>query len=193
MTVGFATLFFAIFAVAPLLARPAGKGWLSDSVPPLVAVVNAAGYFLQIYVMFEEIGTRDTAWFALALAALYIFLSRQARGRAGSPEAARTVDLLHLALAIGFITVAIPIRLDAHWITMGWFVEAAVLLWVADRVHSELLNVLRHRRAAAGRGPASAVRQFLRHASDLQCADGDLRSGNRGARRGCLVRQPARR
>lgn len=140
MTVGFATLFFAVFAVAPLLARPAQKGWLSDSVPPLVAVVNAAGYFLQIYVMFEEIGTRDTAWFALALAALYIFLSRQARGRAGSPEAARTVDLLHLALAIGFITVAIPIRLDAHWITMGWFVEVAVLLWVADRVHSELLN-----------------------------------------------------
>jgi uncharacterized membrane protein len=141
MTVGFATLFFAIFAVAPLLARPAQKGGLSDSVPPLVAVVNAAGYFLQIYVMFEEIGTKDTAWFALALAALYIFLSRQSRGRAGSPEAARTVDLLHLALAIGFITVAIPIRLDAHWITMGWFVEVAVLLWVADRIHSELLNI----------------------------------------------------
>ncbi len=141
MTVGFATLFFAIFAVAPLLARPAQKGWLSDSAPPLVAIVNAAGYFLQIYVMFEEIGTKDTAWFALALAALYIFLSRQARGRAGSPEAARTVDLLHLALAIGFITVAIPIRLDAHWITMGWFVEVAVLLWIADRIHSELLNV----------------------------------------------------
>jgi len=141
MTVGFATLFFAIFAVAPLLARPAQKGWLSDSIPPLVAVVNAAAYFLEIYVIFEEIGTKDTAWFALALAALYIFLSRQARGRAGSPEAARTVDLLHLALAIGFITVAIPIRLDAHWITIGWFVEVAVLLWVADRIHSELLNI----------------------------------------------------
>ena len=83
MTVGFATLFFAIFAVAPLLARPAQKGWLSDSVPPLVAVVNAAGYFLQIYIMFEEIGTKDTAWFALALAALYIFLSRQSRGAGG--------------------------------------------------------------------------------------------------------------
>ncbi len=141
MTVGFATLFFAIFAVAPLVALPAEKGRVSDAVPPLVAVVNATAYFLQIYVMFEEIGTRDTAWFALALAALYIFLSRQARGRADNPEAARTVDLLHLALAIGFITVAIPIRLDAHWITMGWFVEAAVLLWVADRIHSELLNV----------------------------------------------------
>ena len=141
MTVGFATFFFAIFAVAPLLARPAEKGWLSDSVPPVIAVVNAAGYFLQIYVMFEEIGTKDTAWFALALAALYIFLSRQARGQTATPAARKTVDLLHLALALGFVTVAIPIRLDAHWVTMGWFVEAAVLLWIADRIHSELLNV----------------------------------------------------
>ncbi len=140
MTVGFATLFFAIFAVAPMVARPAEKGRWSDLVPPLIAVVNAAGYFLQIYVMFEEIGTKDTAWFALALAALYIFLSRKSRVRAASAETAKTVDLLHLALAIGFITVAIPIRLDAHWVTMGWFVEAAVLLWVADRIHSELLN-----------------------------------------------------
>ena len=24
---------------------------------------------------------------------------------------------------------------------MGWLVEAGVLLWVADRIHSELLNV----------------------------------------------------
>jgi uncharacterized membrane protein len=140
MTVGFATLFFAIFAVAPMVARPAEKGRWSDLVPPLIAVVNAGGYFLQIYVMFEEIGTKDTAWFALALAALYIFLSRQSRVPAASAETARTVDLLHLALAIGFITVAIPIRLDAHWVTMGWFVEAAILLWVADRIHSELLN-----------------------------------------------------
>jgi len=142
LTVGFATLFFAIFAVAPLLARQAeNKARLSESIPLFLVLVNAAGYFLQIYIMYGEINSKDTAWFALALAGVYIFLSRRTRARAGSPEAARTVDLLHLALAIGFITVAIPIRLDAHWVTMGWFVEAAVLLWVADRVHSELLNV----------------------------------------------------
>jgi uncharacterized membrane protein len=68
MTVGFATLFFAIFAVAPMVARPAEKGRWSDLVPPLIAVINAAGYFWQIYIMFEKIGTKDTAWFALALA-----------------------------------------------------------------------------------------------------------------------------
>lgn len=160
MTLGFATLFFAIFAVAPLLACPGAKGRLSDAIPALIAVVNAAGYFLQIHVMFEEIGARDTAWFALALAALYIFLSRQGRDRAGNPEAARTVDLLHLALAIGFVTVAIPIRLDAHWITMGWFVEAAALLWIGDRVGSELLNAFAVAALALGVGRLLLIDNF---------------------------------
>ena len=142
LTVGFATLFFAIFAVAPLLARQGdSKSSLSESAPLMLALVNAAIYFLQIYVMYEAIDTKVTAWFALALAAVYIFLSRRTRARTTSAEAARRVDLLHLGLAIGFITVAIPIRLDAHWITMGWFVEAAVLLWIAARIHSELLNI----------------------------------------------------
>jgi uncharacterized membrane protein len=142
LTVGFATSFFAIFAVAPLLARQGeSESSLSESVPLMLALVNAAIYFLQIYAMYEAIDTKVTAWFALALAAVYIFLSRRTRARTTTAEAARRVDLLHLGLAIGFITVAIPIRLDAHWITMGWFVESAVLLWIADRIHSELLNV----------------------------------------------------
>lgn len=142
LTVGFATLFFAIFAVAPLLARQGdSKSSLSESAPLMLALVNAAIYFLQIYVIYEAIDTKVTSWFALALAAVYIFLSRRTRARTTSAEAARRVDLLHLGLAIGFITVAIPIRLDAHWITMGWFVEAAVLLWIAARIHSELLNI----------------------------------------------------
>jgi uncharacterized membrane protein len=141
LTVVFATLFFAIFAVSPLVARQGEKrGQLSESIPLFLALVNAAGYFLQIYVMYEAIDSRDTAWFALALAAVYVFLGRRTRARLRTAEGVRTVDLLHLALAIGFITVAIPIRLEAHWITMGWFVEAAVLLWVADRIGSELLN-----------------------------------------------------
>jgi uncharacterized membrane protein len=161
LTLGFATLFFAIFAVAPLVARQGeGKSSISASIPLVLALVNAASYFLQIYVIYEPIDSKITAWFALALAAVYVFLSRQTRARAGSPEAARTVDLLHLALAIGFITVAIPIRLDAHWITMGWFVEAAVLLWVADRVKSELLNVFAVGALALGVGRLLLIDNF---------------------------------
>jgi uncharacterized membrane protein len=161
LTVTFATLFFAIFAVSPLVARHGEKrGELSDSVPLFLALVNAAGYFLQIYMMYEAIDSRDTAWFALALAAVYIFLGRQTKARLRTAEITRTVDLLHLALAIGFITVAIPIRLDAHWITMGWFVEAAVLLWVADRIGSELLNTFAVGALALGVGRLLLIDNF---------------------------------
>jgi uncharacterized membrane protein len=141
LTLGFATLFFAIYGIAPLVARdPVNQNDLFVAVPLFLAFVNAGVYFLQVYVMLEEVNKTSTAWFALALAAVYIFLSRQVRARSASPRASQTLHFLHLALAGGFITIAIPIRLDAHWITIGWFVEAAVLLWVAARLRSDFLN-----------------------------------------------------
>src|SRR5205823_9394547 len=126
---GFATLFFAIFAIVPLVARqaenaapvaggtPALRGTsISDKLTFLLVFINAGVYFLQVYGMYEDVNRKAVAWFALALAAVYIFLSREMRGRYPDPAAARTLQLLHLALAIGFITIAIPIQLDAHWI-----------------------------------------------------------------------------
>jgi uncharacterized membrane protein len=142
LTLSFATLFFAIFAIAPLVTlQPEGEAPLFASIPAVLAFVNAVVYFLQAYAMFEEVDKTDMAWFALALAAVYIFLSRQVQSRKITPAATERLHYLHLAVALGFITVAIPIRLDAHWITIGWFVEAGVLLWVGDRIESELLNV----------------------------------------------------
>ena len=142
VTVIFSTVFFIIFAIAPLIARqPAGEGAPYSSVPLLVAFVNAGVYFLEVYAMFEEVNKQAMSWFALALGAMYIFLSRQTLARLPDPKSARPLHFLHLALAIGFITIAIPIRLDGHWITIGWFVEAAVLLWWGDRIRSTFFSV----------------------------------------------------
>jgi uncharacterized membrane protein len=137
LTTTFASLFFAIFAIAPLVAQPAAG---SSPVLPFLAFVNAGAYFLEIYAMFSDVSKTGIAWFSVALAAIYIFLSRQVRARQTDSKTAQTLQFLHLALAIGFITIAIPIRLDAHWITIGWFVEAVVLLWVAERIQSDFLN-----------------------------------------------------
>src|SRR5246500_3159604 len=137
LTLFFATLFFAIFAIAPLITlQPEGEMPLFAAIPAVVAFVNAGVYFLQAYAMIEEIDKTHMAWFGLALAAVYILLSRQVHARGASER----LHFLHLAVAIGFITVAIPIRLDAHWITIGWVVEAGVLLWVANRIKSDFLN-----------------------------------------------------
>ncbi len=141
LTAFFATLFFLIFAIAPIIAKiPRARPGTTSPLPMFLGFVNAGVYFLQMYTMLEQIDKTASAWVALGLAAFYIYLSKLARERYSEPNAAQTLHLMHLALAIGFITIAIPIYLNSHWITMGWFVEAGVLLWVAGRLKSDLLN-----------------------------------------------------
>ncbi len=143
LTLTFATFFFAVFAIAPLVTlHPDAEMPIFAAIPAVLAFVNAGVYFLQAYVMIEVVDRTYMAWFALVLAAIYIFLSRQVHARHRAPGTSEMLYYLHLAVAIGFITIAIPIRLDAHWITIGWFVEAGVLLWVGDRIESDFLNAL---------------------------------------------------
>ncbi len=136
-TLLFTTLFFLIFAIAPLLMLRQERG--VGIMPLILAFVNACTYFLQAYVMIMDISHTEMAWFSLALAAVYLGLNslRPKSDAAGEYN----LRLMHLALAVGLVTVAIPIRLDGHWITIGWFVEAAALLWVGQRIKSDLLNV----------------------------------------------------
>jgi uncharacterized membrane protein len=133
-----ATFFFLIFAVAPLLMLRQESG--AGTMPLILAFVNAGTYFLQAYAMIMEISHTEMAWFSLALAAVYLGLNRL-RPESSDSAAEHNLHLMHLALAVGLVTVAIPIRLDGHWITIGWFVEAAALLWVGQRIKSDLLNV----------------------------------------------------
>ena len=142
LTAAFATLYFVIFAIASVVSRTAQRANGSSVVPMVLSLVNAVVYFLQIYLMLDRNDQKSSsAWVAVFLAAFYIYLSRMSAERYGDPASAPMLRLLHLAIAMGFITVAIPIYLNSHWITMGWFVEAAVLLWVSGRMKSELLTV----------------------------------------------------
>jgi len=141
LTIVFVTIFFVIFALAPLVAKqPQGQAAVWGALPLFLALANAAVYFLQMYAIVEPVDRPQMAWFALALAGVYIGLSRVSRKHYAAGDGAERLHFLHLALAIGFITGAIPIRLDHHWITMGWFVEAGVLLWVGRRTCSDFLN-----------------------------------------------------
>src|SRR5205807_2615732 len=153
----FATLFFAIFAAAPLLL-------LRDSqdrkLPLALALANGVTYFLQGYVMLIAISSTQTAWFALLLATVYLLLVRVKLGAPGN-SAASSLRLMHLALAIGLITIAIPIRLDNHAITIGWLVESAALLWVAARLKSDLLNVFALGALVLGVGKLLLVDDFV--------------------------------
>jgi uncharacterized membrane protein len=52
------------------------------------------------------------------------------------------INLLHVAIAIAFITIAIPLKLEAQWITIGWLIESATLLWVSVRTKTNFLRYL---------------------------------------------------
>ena len=141
-TVLFATLFAAIFAAIPLVTPLEKSRWHKGISTTLILlpIVNAATYFLVLYAMYEQEKTKLT-WYALALAAVYLFLSSLFRRRVGAePNTLKLINMLHVAVAIGFITIAVPLKLNAHWITIGWLIESAVLLFVAVRTQTNFLR-----------------------------------------------------
>ncbi|HEX7287179.1 MAG TPA: DUF2339 domain-containing protein, partial [Candidatus Angelobacter sp.] len=142
LTVFFAIAFAAIFAVIPLvtpLTKSRWHGGFSITLT-LLPLVNAAALFLALFDMYSSEKVTLT-WYALGLAAVYLGLSSQFKRRVGGePEVVKTVNLLHIAIAIAFITIAIPLKLDAHWITLGWLIESAALLYVAVRTQQDFLR-----------------------------------------------------
>jgi uncharacterized membrane protein len=143
VTVLFASAFFAVFALVPLLTPLTQSRWhrgMSITLM-LLPLVNGAAYFLALYAMYDrEVIT--LTWYALGLATVYLALSSQFKRRVESePDVVKTVNLLHVAVAVAFITIAIPLKLDAHWITIGWLIESAVLLFVGVKSEAPFLRI----------------------------------------------------
>jgi uncharacterized membrane protein len=143
----FMGLFFLIFAFAPRLVRidleegDRHSTWDSLALV-LLPIVSAVLGFLVFYFILEIHGAEwAEPWLAVAFAAFYLLLLRlPERGRLhASPE---VLSGLHLAAAVVFLTIAIPLKAHGRWLTIGWLAEGAALIWVASRVHSVLLRVL---------------------------------------------------
>ena len=146
-TAFFLACFFLIFAFAPRLVQRKIEGethiagW--DNLALVVLpIANAAWAFLGFYFILDRPGA-DWAqpWLAVAFAAFYLLLLRLPQsGRLKSSPA--LLSGLHLAMAVVFLTIAIPLKAHGRWITTGWLVEGAALIWVASRIQSRLLRVL---------------------------------------------------
>ena len=147
----FVACFFLIFALAPRLARirdqvggepatgPHGRDALALVLLP---VANAALGFIAFYGLLDRPETLWAGpWMAVALAAFYLLLLRLP-GVGRLRASPLVLDSLHLAAAVVFLTIAIPMKAQGRWLTVGWLAEGAALIWVAMRVRSILLRVL---------------------------------------------------
>jgi uncharacterized membrane protein len=143
----FLCCFFLIFAFAPRLVRVQADadtdihGWDVLALV-LLPVANAALGFIGFYALFDRADTQWAGpWLAVVFAAFYLLLLRlPAQGRLRASPA--VLDSLHLAATVVFLTIAIPLKAQGRWLTIGWLAEGAALLWVAARVKLRLLRVL---------------------------------------------------
>jgi uncharacterized membrane protein len=144
----FLLVFFLVFAFAPrlvLLGHAESEtvaGWDTLALV-LLPIVNATLGFLGFYALLQSHPNYEWAgpWLSVAFAAFYLLLLRLPA--AGVLEESPSVlSGLHLAAAVVFLTLAIPLKTHGRGLTIGWLAEGAALLWVGRRVGSLLLRVL---------------------------------------------------
>jgi uncharacterized membrane protein len=146
---GFQIAIFTIYLAQDLLVQfryGLGNRWESS----IRMVMNAAFWFTAFYILLEyDYG----AWMgtaALAMASVYGLIARLLLSHQGR----YTIELLTaIALAVGFITLAIPLEADARWVALGWAACAGVLGWFGVRVQAAPLRGL-----AVGLAIASLIR-----------------------------------
>lgn len=75
-----------------------------------------------------------SAFSALALGALYVVLAAWlVRRRPGDAQVHRWLAECFIALAFGFLTLAVPLALDGRWTSAVWAVEGAGVYWMGRR------------------------------------------------------------
>lgn len=134
----FAAVMYALFLAYPLLLGSRAK----RSIQPYLAAVLAGipFFFFARRVMLDlnldyAIGVLPLFQALLMMALLLQLLRIEVSGQ-------RTLSRLALVAgaALAFITVAIPLQLEKQWITIGWALEAAALVWLFTRIpHRGLL------------------------------------------------------
>jgi uncharacterized membrane protein len=137
--------FLLLFSLAPRLidaklhSDEPLAGWDALALV-ILPVANAALCFLGFYSLLDSGAVSWAApWIAVAFAAFYLMLLRlPAKGMLlpGAP----LLDSLHLSLAVVFLTIAIPLKTQGWWMTIGWLIEGCVLIAMAARSRSLLVR-----------------------------------------------------
>ncbi len=125
--------FHGVLTVFPFLFRRRFEG--TTAVWAAAALAGPAHFHL-VYDLFRRAWPNDfmgllPAGFALPALAALVFL-----GCALAPEHPRRTSILAWfgGVALFFITLIFPIQFEKQWITIGWALEGAALLWLFGRL-----------------------------------------------------------
>lgn len=134
---GLSTAFamFFVFTTASEFMPAIGRGASTQGLWTFAA--NGGLYFALAYPLLRGVYQEWVGPLALALAGVYFALAAFLRWRAlGNMAGDRRLLSISLAVALAFVTLAIPIELTGFRITIGWAIQAAVLTWIAAKLES---------------------------------------------------------
>ena len=137
VTLVFATIFFALYAVLPAISGLRGGAFHAAEIATVF--LNAFSYLSALRLMLWPEFRWSLTLAVLGLAGVHL-LAERATPRKETP-AGRMVHIIYAGLALTFVTLAIPIRLDGKWITIAWAIEGAVLVWSGLRIRSTALRI----------------------------------------------------
>jgi hypothetical protein len=128
----FAVVPYAIYILYPLLLGKRVKGSLQ---PYLAAVLGSAAFFFFARKAMLDAGLGYMIG-VLPVAEAILIVVLLVRLLRIEPPGERALARLAIvaASALAFITVAIPLQLDKQWITIGWALEGAALVWLFTRI-----------------------------------------------------------
>jgi uncharacterized membrane protein len=125
---------FIVFALAPFVDRRDRD--LKAIV--LLALLNAGTYFFEVWELFEHAGqSGQGAIAAIGLACVYFVM-----GYLLANDFVPINRQVHWAIGAAFVIAAIPIGLEAPWVTIGWFVVGGALIDVSRRTRNDYLRNL---------------------------------------------------
>jgi uncharacterized membrane protein len=135
-TLLFATLFFFLYAVTPVL-----RGFRQSNLTTMdlfLVAGNAGSYSLALHVMLWPEYRGVLALLFLLLAVGHLMVAAVWSGT-DSPRSS-VPRFLYLGLAVAFLTAAFPTRFDGNTVTLLLALEGGALAWLGFRYHGALLR-----------------------------------------------------
>ncbi|MBM3887886.1 MAG: DUF2339 domain-containing protein [Verrucomicrobia bacterium] len=137
----YVAFYLAFLALPFVMPRSLAPSWQTQPWPWLASALAGPLYFLALYKAFVAgcgksfIAVLPVAMAGLSVAGLAHVLKRfPVNADAEASRQRLRLVALFAAVALGFVSVAIPLQLDRQWITIGWALEAAAVWWLYQRV-----------------------------------------------------------
>ncbi|RLC37298.1 hypothetical protein DRH27_03965, partial [Candidatus Falkowbacteria bacterium] len=133
----FLSLFFVVYSISSLIYNLV-KNEESTGTEQILTLVTGVAFFGTSYSLLNHDYHLAMAPFALVMAIYYFIWAYSVRSI--TPKDEKLFNFLAF-LTVGFITLAIPIHFKQNIVTIGWIIEAVLLLYLGTKVNQRTIIV----------------------------------------------------